>query len=204
MTVNFLSARNRIRLSRLGAVLIIGTLSVSLTGWGSLEPFLEHLLSLVGWVLIAVAVAGRVWCTSHIGGNKNTTLITIGPYSVCRNPLYFFSFVGGLGVMFVTETLSFPLLFCVAFAFYYPKVIRREEEALLKFHGAEYMAYCSKVSQFWPKFSLLTEPNTYVVSASQFRSGLADMVWFIVAGGLVEYLEGLHVSGYLPVLLHIY
>ncbi|TIS55792.1 MAG: isoprenylcysteine carboxylmethyltransferase family protein [Mesorhizobium sp.] len=196
--------RIRIALSRSLAALLLGTLALTREGWEMTRPMFEHSLSLIGWVCIAVAVAGRLWCGLHIGGRKNTELAVIGPYSVCRNPLYFFSFVGGLGVMLVTETLLLPLVFCILFAVYYSKVIASEEETLLKLHGAAFREYCSRVPRFWPQIRLFIEPDSYLVSAAPVRKSLADGTWFIIAGGLVEFLEGLHNSGFLPTFVHIY
>jgi len=45
----------------------------------------------IGLVLIAIGVIGRVFSTIFLGGHKNETVITYGPFSVCRNPLYLFS-----------------------------------------------------------------------------------------------------------------
>lgn len=203
MAASHFSVGRRIMLTRLMAVLAFCILGVSLTGWRHLAPIFELSLSLVGWVLIAVGVAGRIWCGVHICGNK-TALIVVGPYSICRNPLYFSSFVGGLGVMFVTETLLFPLLFCVLFGAYYSKVILREEDTLRKSRGAAYETYCTKVPRFWPKFNLLSEPVTYTISTAELRRSLSEVVWFIIAGGIVEFLEGLHIAGYLPTYFNIY
>ena len=34
----------------------------------------------------------------YVGGRKNAELVTTGPYSMMRNPLYFFSLLGVAGV----------------------------------------------------------------------------------------------------------
>ena len=204
MTASFVSPHRRIALSRAAALAVFALLSVSLNGWSLAAPFIEHSLSLVGWVLIGLGVLGRLWCGSHIGGQKNAVLTMVGPYSVCRNPLYFFSFVGGLGVMLVTETLLLPLAFAVVFLAYYAKVISAEEETLLGIHGAVFTAYCSRVPRFWPQFSLHVEPERYLVSAKHFATSRSEALWFIVAGGIVEFIEGLHISGFLPVFVYIY
>ncbi|KUM25922.1 hypothetical protein AU467_24065 [Mesorhizobium loti] len=203
-TNRFALSRIRIGLSRSLAAVLLGTLALTREGWEVTRPFFEHSLSMTGWICIAVAVAGRLWCGLHIGGRKNNELVVVGPYSICRNPLYFFSFVGGAGVMLVTETLLLPLLFCILFFLYYPRVIAREEETLLNLHGVVFQNYCSRVPRFWPQFSLFVEPDIYLVSAAQVRKTLADSMWFIIAGSAVGFLEGLHNSGFLPTLLHIY
>lgn len=165
MSATYSSPRMRITLSRSLAILLFVTLALSMNAWSKALPFIEHSLSLIGWVLIAIAVMGRLWCAAHINGRKTAELVVVGPYSVCRNPLYFFSFLGGLGVMLVTETLLLPLVFCVLFAAYYSFVIDREEKTLLEFHGGAFRDYCARVPRFWPQFSLFAEPDNYRVSA---------------------------------------
>ena len=106
--------------------------------------------------------------------------------------------------MMVSETLLLPLLFSLLFWGYYPRVIAREEANLRRLHGAAFDAYCARVPRFWPNFSLYSEPLNYSVSAARFRRNLADVALFVMAGGLVEFIEGMHTSGYLPTLMHIY
>lgn len=204
MAALLLTSRNRIRLSRLLALLLLITLSLSLTAWHDTLPLVEHGLWLVGWLCVGVGMMGRVWCATYIAGFKNVRLATEGPYSISRNPLYFFSFVAGLGVMLLTETLLLPLLFTVFFLGYYRWVIRAEEKTLLGLHGAAFSAYLARVPRFWPDLSLFTEPVSYAVSPKDIRRFLAEVVWFVWAAALIQLLEELHIQSYLPTLLKIY
>ena len=47
---------------------------------------------------------------------------------MCRNPLYFFSSVGSIGVSCATETFTIPLLTALAFGIYYPSVMGKGTE----------------------------------------------------------------------------
>jgi len=200
----YVSKGSRIPCHRAFAVAVFATLVITLNGWQEAAPMVENLLSLVGWGLVAIGVTGRTWCGSYISGHKTTTLVVEGPYSICRNPLYFFSFVGGLGVMLMTETMLLPILFMVLFWSYYPQVIAREEGTLARLHGATFEAYCSRVPRFWPSFSSYSEPASYMIAAAKFRKHLGQAGWFVMAGGVIEFIEGMHISGYLPTLLRIY
>lgn len=204
MKFAYFAPRVRTHLTRLLALALLLALIVSAEGWCDVAPMVECLLSLAGWILVGAGMSGRIWCGSYISGRKNNDLVVEGPYSISRNPLYFFSFIAGLGVMMVSETLLLPLLFSLLFWGYYPRVIAREEANLRRLHGAAFDAYCERVPRFWPKFSLYSEPCNYSVSAARFRRNLADVALFVMAGGLVEFIEGMHTSGYLPTLMHIY
>jgi protein-S-isoprenylcysteine O-methyltransferase Ste14 len=68
-----------------------------------------------GIALILAGLGGRAWSTMYIGGRKNSQLVQDGPYSMCRNPLYFFSFIGGLGASIVLENLVVIILYLAVF-----------------------------------------------------------------------------------------
>jgi protein-S-isoprenylcysteine O-methyltransferase Ste14 len=195
---------NRIVLQRWYAIALLATLSLTLTGWQKFAPLFEEVLALIGWTLIGVGVMGRIWSGSYISGSKNAKLVTDGPYSICRNPLYLFSLIGGTGVMLVSETLVLPVQFALLFWIYYNELIAREEVVMRSIHGAEFESYCARVPRFWPKLSLYTEPVEYVVSAALFRKSLGDAIWFVIGGALIDFLESMHELGYLPTLLNIF
>ena len=68
--------------------------------------FLEQ----IGIILIIACVLGRCWAILYIGGNKNRRLVTAGPYSLCRNPLYLFSIMGVVGFGFVLQSLVYAVV----------------------------------------------------------------------------------------------
>ena len=106
---------NRIALQRAYAIALLAICTFTATGRHTAEPVFEEILALVGWVLVGVGVFGRIWSGSYISGSKNAKLVVDGPYSICRNPLYLFSLLAGLGVMLVSETLILPLQFAALF-----------------------------------------------------------------------------------------
>lgn len=151
----------------------------------------------LGIVLVGLASMGRMWCSLFIAGHKDGRLVTEGPYSMCRNPLYFFSLLGVLGIGCCTEMLTFPLLFVGAFAVFYPAIIRREEKRLEELFGAAFQAYKQGVPAFFPKFSAFREPETYRVRPAAYRRAMFDALWFVWMAGLLEVIEGLKEIGLL-------
>ena len=66
--------------------------------WRVPYPHLYALIEKAGLALIVICILGRTWCTLYIGGRKKRELINKGPYSVVRNPLYFFTTIGAAGI----------------------------------------------------------------------------------------------------------
>lgn len=155
-------------------------------------------------MLAGIASLGRLWCSLYISGHKNNTLVTVGPYSMCRNPLYFFSLVGAVGVGLATETLSVPLIAVVFFSLYYPVVIRSEEARLARLHGEKFESYVRTTPSFFPRLSNLKEPEEYHVKPVIFRNNLFHALWFIWIIGILELIESLHEAGILPMYFMIY
>ncbi|HEX9182957.1 MAG TPA: isoprenylcysteine carboxylmethyltransferase family protein [Burkholderiales bacterium] len=153
---------------------------------------LSTALFLVGLALVGLATVGRLWCSLYISGYKQAQLVTTGPYSVCRNPLYFFSLLGFAGIGFATETLTFAVVMVAAMLFAYPSVIRREEQTLREKFGAAFEEYCARTPRLFPDFSRFTEPESWTVNPRIFRRSMGEVVWFVWFVGIIELVEALH------------
>jgi len=178
-------------------------LAVLLTESARKDSLLAATLFLLGTILVGAAIAGRLWCSVYISGYKSAELITTGPYSICRNPLYFFSFLGFLGVGLATETLTLALVLGCAFLIGYRAVIDREERELSFLFGAKYQAYCASTPRFFPALSKFEEPVTHVVNPALFRRTMGDVVWFVWLIGIIEFVEALHTHGVIRPLLQL-
>ena len=184
---------HRILVSRVFAALLIAVvLSTESLEEGTLTA---TVLFISGLVLIGIATVGRLWCSLYISGYKDNQLITVGPYSVSRNPLYFFSFLAFAGVGLATETFTLAVILPVFFAFVYPFVMRREERDLRARFGPTYDAYAARVPRFLPNPSIYAEPPTWVVDTRRFRRTMLDVVWFVWLAALLEFVEAIHALG---------
>ena len=190
----------RILLTRLYVALLAGLILFSKPGWQP-GPFQEAGLLLAALVLTSAAAVGRLWCSLYIAGYKKSCLVTEGPYAMCRNPLYFFSMLGAVGVALLTHTISIPVLVAISFAVYYPVVIRAEEADLTRIHGAPFQAYRSAVPAFFPRWSLLKEPDTYQVKPRVFRNHMGSAVWFVLAVGIMAFLHAARAAHVFPGLI---
>lgn len=166
--------------------------------------FFGKVLFTLGCSLAAIGAFGRLWCSLYISGYKNNTLISEGPYSLCRNPLYFFSFIGALGIGLSTASLTVPVMVIAGFSIYYPLVVRGEEARLAAIHGDRFHLYRQSTSAFLPKFSTFREPGEYMVRPKIFRKDIGDAIWFILAVCLLQLIAALRASAYIPTLFTLY
>jgi protein-S-isoprenylcysteine O-methyltransferase Ste14 len=203
MSSHSIFERIRLPITRIIAVILLIIIIFSSSAWERIS-FVSNLFFLIGCILVGIASLGRLWCSLYIGGYKNTTLVTSGPYSISRNPLYFFSMIGGAGVGLATETLLIPVVIVVLFLLYYPSVIRSEERRLLTLHGERFEAYRRNTPAFFPKLSLLKEPETYTVNPRIFKRNIFRALWFIWLVGILEIIEAFHETGVLPTYFRIY
>ena len=194
----------RIIVTQIFVVILALIIFVSEGAWEFKAPFVSTILFLIGVILVGIASLGRLWCSLYIAGYKTEALVTEGPYSICRNPLYFFSFLGAIGVGFASETLLIPAIILVAFSIYYPVVIKSEEAELRALHGEKFNTYFENVPRFFPNISKLKEPEKYIVNPVIFKRHLFDALWFIWFVGIMEIIEELHELNVIPFMFKIY
>ena len=184
------------------AVLVVALFAALLFGQSIFPPdtIIHETIEMFGVILIFLGVVGRLWSTLYIGGRKSEEVVTGGPYSITRNPLYVFSTMAAAGVGAqigsVTATIGFAVLCAVAFHF----VILREERFLAEALGAPYRAYLERVPRFWPNLSLYQEGDTGSFKPRLLLTTLLDGLVFLVALPAFELIDGAQQSGVLPVL----
>src|SRR5690606_15714813 len=164
-------------------------------GDGTLHEFVEAF----GLGLIGAAIVGRLWSTLYIGGRKGAKLVTDGPYSVTRNPLYVFSTIGAAGVGAQTGSILIALIFGIVTAITFHVVILREERFLRQQFGATYEAYCASVPRFLPRFSAFKDTEEVAVYPRRLYVTLADGLIFFAAAPLFEGIEWLQMHHILPI-----
>ena len=116
----------------------------------------------IGFCIVASGEFIRFWGVSIAGSETRTTgtvggtyLITNGPFSYVRNPLYLGNMLlyAGVGVM---SMALFPWLFVLALAWFYLQyylIVTIEEEYLAERFGAAYAEYRTKVRRFLPRLT---------------------------------------------------
>jgi protein-S-isoprenylcysteine O-methyltransferase Ste14 len=197
-------SRLRLRLTRLMAACILSVFCFGTPYWTSTHPVLEKALFLVGIALAGFGAAGRAWATSYISGQKQKQLITSGPYSICRNPLYFFGMILGLGFGFCTRTFTAPIVITAVLSILHYYQIRREEKRLRLRFGNQFDLYVANVPRLIPSFRNYTEPDEIRISPRLLKRGLFGVAFLLILIGALDLIQGLHQIGFLPDLFHIY
>lgn len=162
-------------------------------------------LEVLGVLFILMGLGIRLWCTLYIGGRKNAELLSDGPYSLCRNPLYVGSILAAFGIGLQTEMLTFAVLCGAVSWVIFHVVVSREERFLLIEFGASYSDYLKTTPRFRPRFSAYRDDLLE-------RSFRPAMLWNTLRDGLVlfisipitEAIEVAHKTGAIKAVLQLY
>ena len=84
---------------------------------------------------------------------KNKILTTTGPYSHVRNPLYFGSFLIGLGVCIMGNNFLVVALYIPLFLIIYREKIKNEEKKLREIFKEKLDEYIENVPRFFPRLT---------------------------------------------------
>ena len=129
-----------------------------LVRWGMLR---HPILPVAGPFLVLAGEGLRWWAVGQIGVISRTRstrlgpLITTGPFTLCRNPLY----VGNL-LIWAGFTVWSGLLWMLPitlgiFIVYYRSIIEWEEALLTERFGEAYTEYVSVTPRWWPRLDRL-------------------------------------------------
>lgn len=133
-----------------------------------------------GILLMFAGIVGRVLATLSIGGLKDRVIVKTELYSVCRNPLYFASFLMALGVGLISARADFTVLVTAAFlAIFYPMM--RNEANLLRARFGDFAEYEQRVPLFFPNFALWRERGRIEISFSRIKRTLLDSSLVLLA-----------------------
>jgi protein-S-isoprenylcysteine O-methyltransferase Ste14 len=184
----------------LGIVLLLLLLLVTQSRWFGM-PSVHGPIEDSGLLAIVVCIMGRTWCTLYIGGLKKRELVIKGPYSVVRNPLYLFTTIGAAGIGAQTGSIILIMLFAAGSLAVFQVVARKEEAYLAAVFPAEFADYAARVARFWPRPWLWQEADELRVRPYLVRRTFLDASLFLLAVPLVDLIEMLQRTGWLPVFI---
>ena len=193
--------RRRKLVLALGIAVWVLLLLFTRSHWRTAAPNLHALIEIAGVLLMLICILGRTWCTLYIGGHKKRELVTAGPYSVVRNPLYLVTSIGAAGIGAQTDSALVTLLFAAGSLAIFSVVSRREEAFLAAAFPADFVAYAARIARFWPRLSQWREADELIVTPRLVRRTFLEACLFLLAVPVADLLGWLQRLGQLPVLL---
>lgn len=191
--------RKAVLLIAILAVIALAAISQSLGG----ETELHEGLETFGIAAIVVCIVGRAWCSLYIGGRKKAEIVDRGPYSLSRNPLYVFSFLGAFGMGAQTGSVTIAALFVLIAVLVFAATVKREEAWLSEAFGSTYAAYVARTPRFWPDFTKWRDREVIEVRPRFFLTTLRDGLVMLIAFPLFEGVEHFQHIGWIRVLLNL-
>jgi protein-S-isoprenylcysteine O-methyltransferase Ste14 len=153
VTKKNLVAKKRIIVLRLSILLIITfiILDNNFSAYNLDIDFSTSILfSCIGFALVVLGGFGRIWSSLYLEGFKTKKLIKDGPYSMVRNPLYFFSLTILLGICFAIKSIPISIALLLVFVLFHVPTIINEEKVLLSTHDKSYKAYYESTPRLLP------------------------------------------------------
>lgn len=178
----------RINILRVVMLLMLPVLLFVPPGFGN-SGLGHELMEVVGTLLLFAGVLGRFWSILYVGGVKNAQLMMDGPFSISRNPLYFFSTVAATGIGFMMGAFSFALLLGGVVGAILWMTARRESAFLRQEFGPAYDDYAARVPFFFPDPRLFRTTPELTIRTAPLRRNLADALVFLSFVPLVEAID---------------
>jgi len=199
-------ARYRLLLSKMLLLAFLVTLVIS--DHGSVSNKATSIsFDAIGFVLVLIGGFGRIWASLYIEGNKAGKIISMGPYSIMRNPLYVFSLTLLIGYCFAIQSIIIAAVSIILFALIYMPTIYNEEKRLLNMHNDTYRRYYDKTPRFIPRFRLYKEVdsgNEISINIRNVRNVLIEIAGFILFFGLIKLFDLLHHIDIIPTIFTLY
>lgn len=184
---------------RFTAVLLLGLLGlVAVSRRPACGDVAGGALAFLGFACVACAALGRVWTSVFIAGFKDERLVTVGPYSALRHPLYALSMLALLGLGLTTRSVVITLVLLVVFGVVYFASVRAEDAFLRDAHPAEFERYASTVRALLPRWSGYEVPATLEVRPRVLWRAFLDAGSLLGFWALLVAADALQRSGLAP------
>jgi protein-S-isoprenylcysteine O-methyltransferase Ste14 len=135
----------------------------------------HYFVGAVGFVCVALACLGRIWCSVFIAGHKDEKLIASGPYALCRHPLYALSILGAFGLGLTSRSIllcAATVLLVAALVVYAASC---EEQFLADSFPEAFKTYVEATpNKWWPRFAAYALPDHLDVKPAIFWKALVD------------------------------
>jgi protein-S-isoprenylcysteine O-methyltransferase Ste14 len=191
-------------------IIVVAAVAVGVAVLLSMRPvspedaFWHEAIERIGIILIMAGIIGRTWCAMYIGGNKLNRLVTEGPYSLTRNPLYVFSAIAAFGLGAQLGSVVFALICAAATLIIFALVISHEERALAERFPDEFTRYKARVPRLTPDFRGWQDAETLLVRPTLVYRTFWDATLFLLAAFALKALEDLRDASLIAPLFQLY
>ena len=135
----------------------------------------------LGWSTLFLGLAIRLWGTSAIAGRKGMHVVCDGPYALCRNPLYWGTFLIAVSMTVFLHSGAFAVSLIPPVLLYLFGVVPAEERFLQNRLGRDYANYCERIPRWWPKWSAVSLTRTNPASLSAWYAEChRQIVWLLL------------------------
>ncbi len=163
----------------------------------------DVLFDFFGWLVLGAGIFMRLWSTLYIGGHKSMSLVTEGPYAICRHPLYVGSFLIVLSLAIFMESPIVAAATLLVAVFYAFVILPSEERHAAECFGEAYARYCSVTGRFWPRSLALGRPGRVEVKMGEFLREFGRTYGFITIGAAAEVLAYFRQFPWWPRFFHL-
>ena len=155
----------------------------------------------VGTLFIAGGEFLRIWAVGYAGASTRARtlgaardLVTTGPYSYVRNPLYLGNFLLSFGVCLLSNVYWLVAVLVIGYFCQYLPIIALEETYLLESCGSIYQAYREQVPRFLPQFRPYLHPSDHDFSfARAIKSEKRTLTAIVCVIGLIFARQAINV-----------
>ena len=119
-----------------------------------------------GAAIVLAGVALRIWCILQIGGSARKTsklkaerVISWGPYSIVRNPIYIANTTTFVGFTVLSGLLWALPAVVLGLWLWYDAIVRREEKFIEEKHPVDYAEYRKTVRRWLPSLRYRGRPE---------------------------------------------
>ena len=128
-----------------------------------ISPIWAFIGQIAGMLAIFIGIIGRILATLSIGGKKDSMIVKTELYSICRNPLYFASFLISIGLGLVSTRMDFTILILISFfIIFFPMMLNEAKVLRSKFE--DYRDYETRVPLFIPNFLLWKQREVFEIN----------------------------------------
>ena len=148
------------------------------------------LFSCIGFTFVVLGRFGRIWASLYLEGFKTKKLIKEGPYSMVRNPLYFFSLMLFLGMCFAIKSIAISVALLLVFVLFHVPTILNEEKVLLSTHDESYRAYYESTPRLLPnlfKYKKTESTDMIQVRIKSINKRLWEVIGYLFLFTLIDF-----------------